>query len=89
MNNSYSIKVAGKVQGVGFRFYTNKKAKELGVNGFVKNMRDGSVYIEVEGEEEKIDEFILWVHSGPEWARVDKVTLQEKPHEGLEGFVIN
>jgi len=84
----FSIKVQGKVQGVGFRFYTNKKANELGVNGYVKNMHDGSVYIEVEGEEEKVDEFVLWVHHGPEWARVIAVKIQEKPLEGFEAFVI-
>ena len=88
MIKSCQINVIGKVQGVGFRFYTHKKANELGVNGFVRNMRDGSVYIEVEGLEEKIDEFIIWLDKGPEWARVTRVSLQEKPVEGFEGFVI-
>jgi len=82
------IKVLGKVQGVGFRFYTNKKAKELGLHGFVKNMRDGSVYIEVEGEEGKLDEFIIWVNHGPEWARVDEVIIQSKPLENFVDFVV-
>ena len=82
------IKVLGKVQGVGFRFYTNKKAKELGLHGFVKNMRDGSVYIEVEGEEGKLDEFIIWVNDGPEWARVDEVIIQSKPEENFTDFVV-
>lgn len=89
MIKSFTIRVTGKVQGVGFRFYTHKKANEIGVNGFVKNMHDGSVYIEVEGDVAKVDEFILWVHHGPEWARINKVSLQEKPVGGFERFVIN
>jgi acylphosphatase len=88
MTKSCTIRITGKVQGVGFRFYTHKKANELGVKGFVKNMRDGSVYCEVEGSEEKVDEFMLWIHHGPEWARVEKVLPQEKPHEGFDFFVI-
>lgn len=83
-----SLKVYGKVQGVGFRYYTQKKARELGLHGFVKNMRDGSVYAEAEGTEEKMDEFVLWIHKGPVWARVDNVVIQDKPLEGFDGFDI-
>lgn len=88
MKSSFSITAIGRVQGVGFRFYTQKKARELGINGFVKNMRDGSVYIEAEGDSEKVNEFVLWVQKGPEWARVDDVKLQEKPLENFDGFSI-
>jgi acylphosphatase len=88
MKKAYNIKVIGKVQGVGFRFYTQKKAGELGVEGFVKNMRDGSVYIEAEADLEPIESFVNWVRQGPEWARVDEIKLQEKPVEGLKGFHI-
>ncbi|MEN8226129.1 MAG: acylphosphatase [Bacteroidota bacterium] len=88
MKKSYSIRVSGKVQGVGFRFYTHKKANELEMKGFVKNMRDGSVYIEVEGNTGRMDEFISWVQHGPEWARVDKLSKQEKPFEDFDDFVI-
>lgn len=85
---AYNIKVSGKVQGVGFRFYTQKKARELDVSGFVKNMRDGSVYIEAEADQVHMDTFLSWIHHGPEWARVDEVNLQEKPVEGFESFLI-
>ncbi len=43
------LRVTGRVQGVGFRYYAQKKALELGVNGYVRNRPDGSVYIEAEG----------------------------------------
>jgi len=88
MIKSQSIKVSGKVQGVGFRFYTQKTALEMGVCGFVKNERDGSVYIEAEADEEIIELFVQWVKKGPEWAHVDKVRIQEIPVQNIEGFEI-
>lgn len=82
------IKVFGKVQGVGFRYYTHKKAVELNLTGFVQNRPDGSVYIEAEGREEKLDEFILWCHEGPGWARVTNVQIQRTPAWGYDDFEI-
>lgn len=77
MQKALKIYVIGKVQNVGFRYYTKKKALELNINGFVKNEINGSVYIEAVGEESELDEFIIWCHSGPQWARVEDVKLQE------------
>ncbi len=85
---SYEIKIFGKVQGVGFRFYTHKKAVELELKGFVQNKPDGSVYIEAEGEEENLEQFILWCNDGPAWARVSEVQSQETPFIGYKEFDI-
>ena len=52
------ITISGKVQNVGFRFHTHKKAQQLGVKGFVKNLANGNVYIEAEAEEDNLDQFI-------------------------------
>lgn len=82
------IRVFGKVQGVGFRYYTQKKASELDITGFVQNRPDGSVYIEAEGEEEKLDAFILWCNNGPAWARISNVQVQQTPPFGYNDFVI-
>jgi len=82
------IRVFGKVQGVGFRYYTQKKALELDITGFVQNRPDGSVYIEAEGEEEKLDAFILWCNEGPGWARISNVQAQQTPPFGYNDFVI-
>jgi acylphosphatase len=82
------IKVCGRVQGVGFRYYTNKKAIELSIKGFVKNKPDGSVYIEAEGDENDILAFINWCQDGPPWARVSKVEHQFIPHIGFTGFEV-
>jgi len=82
------IKVYGRVQGVGFRFYTQKKANELEITGYVKNRPDGSVYIEAEGEENNLELFIRWCEDGPSWAHVSKLEKQYVPLFDEEGFRI-
>lgn len=82
------IKIYGKVQGVGFRYYTQQKARELSISGFVQNKPDGSVYVEAEGTEENLDVFILWCHDGPGWARVANVQVQRTPPFDYEDFSI-
>lgn len=67
------IKIYGQVQNVGFRHYIHEKAGELGIKGFVKNMPDGSIYIEAEGEKKKLNEFLDWCYSGPSWAEVGNI----------------
>ena len=81
-----TLTVFGKVQGVGFRYYTHKKARELSISGFVKNMPDGSVYIEAEGTEASLHQFANWCGDGPSWARVVKVDRQDVPVCGFEEF---
>lgn len=51
----------GRVQGVGFRYYAVQKANQLGLTGWVKNLYDGSVEMEVEGQEELIDQLIIFL----------------------------
>lgn len=72
-----SIRVHGKVQGVFFRASTQEKAQELGLTGFVKNEKDGTVYIEAEGEPEALKQLEQWTHDGPSRARVEKVDVKE------------
>lgn len=69
--------VTGRVQGVWFRKSTQDKARELGLRGFVKNEPDGSVYLEAEGEVEKLSVLEDWLHEGPPNARVEKVHSDE------------
>ena len=85
---AYNINVFGRVQGVGFRFYTHRKAKELDLKGFVQNKPDGIVYIEVEGDEDAVEQFILWCNDGPSWARVSKIQLQEVPVTDFTDFKV-
>ena len=88
MKKSYVMKVTGRVQNVGFRYFTVKEAQKEGIKGFVRNERDGSVYIEAEGEEEALDRFYLRIGKGPMWGRVDRVTLTEQPLRGFDEFVV-
>jgi len=82
------LKVIGRVQGVGFRFYTNKKAQEHGIKGFVQNKPDGSVYIEAQAEEKNLNTFVDWVKKGPAWARVREVKISEVPSKEFHQFEI-
>ena len=67
------INVYGLVQGVFFRYTTRKVARKLGLTGIVKNMPDGSVFIEAEGPEDKLKELLRFAKKGPMHARVDRV----------------
>jgi len=67
------IKIYGFVQGVSFRYSTKVQAEKLGINGWIENLPNGSVYIEVEGEEEKLKKFLGWCRRGPVLARVEKI----------------
>lgn len=88
MKKAVNLNVYGKVQGVGFRYYTHKKANELGILGFVKNMPDGSVYIEAEGDPVKLEQFIGWCETGPSWARVVKLDRQNVPVMNFSEFTV-
>lgn len=70
--------VEGRVQGVGFRYTTKQVADRIGVYGIVRNENDGSVYIEVNGDPKKVDDFIEEIrHSPSPSGKVDHVTLEE------------
>jgi acylphosphatase len=83
-----SIKVTGKVQGVFYRQSTLEKARELGIKGFVKNMPDGSVYIEAEGPEADVNALVEWCKRGPKHAVVTKINVTELPFNGFTDFCI-
>lgn len=85
---AYQISINGRVQNVGFRFHTQDQALKLGISGYVKNMPDGSVYIEAEGSETSLNEFLSWCHKGPSWARVFDIKITEQPLTGYATFEI-
>ncbi len=86
MQKACQIRVYGKVQGVGFRYFTQNKANETGVKGFVKNMPDNSVYIEAEGDESSIAIFAQWCRRGPILARVTHFEIHPVPVSGFQSF---
>lgn len=81
------IKVYGCVQGVGFRAATRKAAIKLGLTGYVKNLSDGSVYIEAEGPEDRLLELLEFSKKGPNHASVQNVEYDfERATNQFEGF---
>lgn len=83
-----NIRVSGKVQGVYYRASAKDKADELGIFGFVCNESDGTVYLEAEGDEAGLDQFINWCWSGPPRARVDKLDVEGGEMQRFRGFEI-
>ena len=69
--------INGRVQGVGFRFHTNRVAQELGVTGWVRNRRDGSVEAMVAGTPEAVEKIIEWARHGPRLAVVTGIEIDE------------
>ena len=80
----YEIKVSGRVQGVGFRYYAQKRAADFGLKGWVKNMADGSLHLVVQGEKPEVDTFVDYLRIGPTLSRVSKVAVS--PIELVEKF---
>lgn len=77
------LKIRGRVQGVGYRYFTLQNARELGVNGWVKNMRDGTVEAVLAGPDRKVGGLIEKLKSGPFSARVSSIEeLETDQQEG-------
>ncbi|MEX2597982.1 MAG: acylphosphatase [Salibacteraceae bacterium] len=89
MKKHLNIQIFGLVQGVWFRKNTKQKADALAISGFVRNEKDGSVYLELEGDASMIDIMLEWCERGPELARVDKLKKSEGAFMGLNGFEIH
>ena len=71
------ILVAGRVQGVGFRYAFADRATELELAGWVRNRRDGTVEACVQGAAPVIDQIVAWARQGPPAARVDDVLVTQ------------
>jgi acylphosphatase len=84
----YKITVTGKVQGVFFRDTARQVATRLGLSGFARNEPDGSVHIEVEGDEVALSKFLKWCTEGSQYAKVQSVTHGEHEPIGHHGFEI-
>ena len=81
--------ISGRVQGVGFRYFTEAAAAREGLHGWVRNLPDGRVEIDVEGEAEAVERFERHVRHGPPGARVSDVDVDESvPHRRESGFSV-
>ena len=81
--------VSGVVQGVGFRYFTLRQARELALSGWVKNSLDGKVEIVAEGEKWKLDDLIDNVKIGPSSSSVSGVEVEEEEFKNeFDGFEV-
>jgi len=83
------ITVSGTVQGVGFRWFADRIARKYSLKGYVENMPDGSVFLEVEGEKEQIQGLVKDLRIGPRSASVDDIAVEwSSPHNLFINFKI-
>ncbi len=80
--------VSGKVQGVYYRASTRDAAREAGVDGWVRNLRDGRVEAVFEGDEAAVESVVEWCHEGSPAASVGDVAVEYEAPEGVDGFEI-
>jgi acylphosphatase len=80
--------VRGRVQGVGYRFFAERAARDLGVHGWVRNLPDGSVEAVAEGEDEAIARFLARLREGPRGARVEALAEEDLAVSGFASFEI-
>jgi acylphosphatase len=71
------LAISGRVQGVGYRFYMQRKARELGLTGWVRNRHDGSVEATIQGSPEGVEAMTAWARRGPPSAAVTDVRIAE------------
>jgi acylphosphatase len=76
------ILIEGRVQGVGYRNFVQRKAVQAGLAGYVMNLKDGNVRVRAEGVRETIEGFARDLTKGPPLARIDNVTVTWRPHTG-------
>jgi acylphosphatase len=89
MSAAFHAIVHGRVQGVSFRYHTMRTATPLGLQGWVRNLPDGTVEVQAEGERAALEELAKWLEHGPDYARVTDLKLEwVEPEGGHDGFDI-
>lgn len=81
----FHILISGEVQGVSFRYNSRKKAHSLNLRGWVRNLENGDVEIDVEGNDKEVLEFLQWCERGSHGAEVERIKAVEKNPELKHG----
>ncbi len=81
------VRIDGRVQGVGYRYFAVRAAEACGVSGYVRNLDDGSVEVRARGEAEALESFLSSLRSGPRMSRVEEFdVLDVDETEAFSGF---
>lgn len=70
------LEIFGRVQGIGFRYHFCDQAQALGITGWVRNRRSGSVEAMIAGKPEAVEALVAWAHKGPPMASVERVQIE-------------
>ena len=89
MINNYQIHVVGKVQGVWFRKYTCDQANKLNIVGFVRNEKNGGVFVEAEGIESDLHLLLSFLKKGSPMSQVTSVNYKEATVQNYTDFLIS
>lgn len=76
------VLIEGDVQGVGYRYFAQRRAQERGLTGYAINLRDGRVKVRVEGDRETVDAYVRELEAGPPLARVERFLVTPVPYTG-------
>jgi acylphosphatase len=80
--------IAGRVQGVGFRYFAQKRAADLDLDGWARNLEDGRVEVYAVGTPERLSDFAASLHAGPPMSDVRAVEQREEAVQRMSGFRI-
>lgn len=78
--------VSGRVQGVWYRASTEQHAKDLGLEGYAKNLADGRVEVMICGEQQQVEALRDWLWQGPPLAKVKDIEIKMLPYQSFDGF---
>ena len=81
--------ISGKVQGVGYRYFLKNKAESLGIRGFVRNERNGSVFAAIQGKSDDLENLVISCYKGPPNSVVKNIERILKPLEDFREFRID
>ena len=83
------ILIEGRLQRMNFRLQTQQQAQKLGLEGFIRNLSDGRIEIETQGEEDKIEELLQWLQQEPHSSQIKSILYRlEEPAKHYTGFEV-
>ena len=83
------ILIEGKLQGMNFRYKTQDRAKTLELVGFVRNLSDGRIEIEVQGEQSNVEKLLNWCQEEPHSSQIKSILYRyDKPNKGYTDFIV-